>query len=300
MKRWLTAGMLALLTAAAQAQQSFALQELAPGVYAVVDREGRAGANAGVVIGRDAIAVIDSLYREAASRELLSAIRRLSPLPIRYLINTHHHIDHVAGNRLFSEAGATVIAQRQVAGWLHSENRRLLGGERTAPAQRSQVDGLLAPQLGFETALRIDLGGRQLLLRHRRGHTGGDTVVTVSDAPVLFMGDLLWRAAIPNLIDAQTSDWQQTLADYAAMDAATRFVPGHGGVATPQDVADFADYLQQLRSTVQEAGSDSERALSQLRLRFGTLAYFKGLAAANVRDMQAELAGTKRVPPPSD
>jgi glyoxylase-like metal-dependent hydrolase (beta-lactamase superfamily II) len=299
MKRWL-AGLLALLAAAAQAQEHFALQALAPGVYAAIDREGRAGANAGVVIGRDAIAVIDSLYQEAASRELLAAIRKLSALPIRYLVNTHHHIDHVAGNRLFAEAGATVIAQQQVAGWLYSENLRLLGGERITPAQRTQVEGLLAPQLGFETALRIELGGRQLLLRHRLGHTGGDTVVAVSDAPVLFMGDLLWRAAIPNLVDAQTQHWQQTLGSYAAMDDATRFVPGHGGVATPADVRDFADYLQQLRSTVREAGSDSERALTQLRLQFGAKAYFRGLAAANVRDMQAELTGTKRVPPPSD
>lgn len=299
MKRWMVS-VLALLGAAVQAQETFSLQQLAPGVYAVIDREGRAGANAGVVIGRDAIAVIDSLYQEAASRELLAAVRKLSALPIRYLVNTHHHIDHVAGNRLFSEAGATVIAQRQVAGWLHSENLRLLGGERITPAQRSRVEGLLAPQLGYETALRIELGGRQLLLRHRLGHTGGDTVVAVSDAPVLFMGDLLWRAAIPNLVDAQTQDWQQTLGNYAAMDEATRFVPGHGGVATPADVRDFADYLQQLRATVKEAGSDSERALAQLRLKFATLAYFKGLAAANVRDMQAELVGSKRVPTPSD
>jgi len=290
----------ALLTGTAQAQESFTLQQLAPGVYALIDRGGRAGANAGVVIGRDAIAVIDSLYQPEASRELLARVRQLSPLPIRYLINTHHHIDHVGGNRLLADAGATVIAQRQVMGWLHGENLRLLGGERISDEQRARVDGLLPPQLGYEGTLRIDLGDRQLLLQHRLGHTGGDTVVTVSDAAVVFMGDLLWRAAIPNLVDARTEDWTQTLDAYATMDATTRFVPGHGGVATPADVRDFAAYLRQLRSTVQAAGSDSERALAQLRLQFGALAYFKGLAAANVRDMQSELAGTKRVPPRSD
>ncbi len=119
----------------------------------------------------------------------------------------------------------------------------------------------------------------------------------VSVDGVRFMGDLLWRAAVPNLVDADTLQWQQTLQ---RLDGGETYVPGHGGVANAQDLRDFAGYLQRLREIVREAGSDSERALAQLQLQYGSWAYFKGLAAANVRDAQAEREGRKRVPAPAD
>jgi cyclase len=83
----------------------FVLKELAPGVWAAIDRGGRAGANAGFVIGDDGVAVIDSFYRPEAAPALLAEIRKLTPLPIRYVINTHYHIDHVAGDNTFRSAG---------------------------------------------------------------------------------------------------------------------------------------------------------------------------------------------------
>jgi glyoxylase-like metal-dependent hydrolase (beta-lactamase superfamily II) len=268
----------------------FTLQELRPGIFAALDKAGRAGANAGFVIGSEAVAVVDSFFREEAAEALLREIRARTPLPVRYVINTHHHIDHVAGNRVFVQAGALPVVQRNVAAWLLPENERLLGPRMTA-TQRAQLS--LPPAIRYEQRLTLDLGGGRLLeLRHELGHTGGDTVVSVEG--VRFMGDLLWRAAVPNLIDADTLQWQQTLQ---RLDGGETYVPGHGGVATAQDLRDFAAYLQDLREIVREAGSDSERALAQLQLRYGSWAYFKGLAAANVRDAQAEREGRKRVPP---
>lgn len=297
--------LLALAGGAAQAEESaFDLQPLATGVYAVIDRGGSAGANAGVVVGAESIAVIDSLYQEAAARELLAAIRQLSPLPIRYVINTHHHIDHVGGNRVFAEAGATVIAQEQVMNWVRPENLRLMGGDKISEAARAQVEQLHGPRISYAQRLQIDLGGgRRLLLQHQLGHTGGDTVVSVSDAPVHFMGDLLWRRSIPNLVDATPSDWVRTLRAAAQRPDATRYVPGHGQVATPQDVRDFADYLVELeRIVAASTGADEDaraaQALETLRSRYGDWSYFKGLAPRNVRDMLATLKGTKRVPLP--
>lgn len=288
-----------LWVGAARAQQpaEFTLHELAPGVFAAIDREGKAGANAGFVIGADGVAVIDSFFRESAARALLAAIRARTQLPIRYLINTHHHLDHVAGNAVFAEAGAMIVAHRRVAAWLRPENLRLMG-ERLTPELRAQIEALPLPQLGYEDRMSLHLGGgRRLLLRHVLGHTGGDTVVGVSDANVVFMGDLLWRAAIPNLVDARPLLWRSSLAQLASEGSPdTRYVPGHGGVATAQDLQDFADYLAALEKAVQDAGDDSEKALARLAARYGGWAFFRGLAAANVRDQQAELAGRKRVP----
>src|SRR5262245_41835522 len=101
--------LLAAVAGAQPAEPAFKLSELAPGVWAANDQQGRAGANAGFVIGRDAVAVVDSFFRPEATRALLVEIRKLTPLPVRFVINTHHHIDHVGGNAVLAEAGALVI-----------------------------------------------------------------------------------------------------------------------------------------------------------------------------------------------
>lgn len=297
--RLLLLGVLGLLPLRLQALEAtrFSVQELAPGVFAAIDREGRAGANAGFVVGAEAVAVIDSFLHEDAARELLAVIRASTPLPIRYLINTHHHIDHVAGNAVFVQAGARLVAHARAADWQQDENLRLLG-PRLTPALRERIAQLPPPQVRVQAAHALHLGGgRQLLLRHWPGHTGGDLVIQVSDAPVRFLGDLLWQAAIPNLVDARPVAWRATLAALAAEASPELwYVPGHGAPARAQALLDLADYLAALQQAVQEAGADAERALALLKPRFSHWAYFRGLAPANVRDQQAELEGRKRVP----
>src|SRR5215831_19551713 len=110
---------LLLVAAVASAETSvslpFTLKPLGRGVYAAIDdAKGDAGANAGFVIGADGVAVVDTFENEKAARALLSEIRKLTPLPVKFVINTHYHLDHVAGNRVFQDAGAVVIGQRNV------------------------------------------------------------------------------------------------------------------------------------------------------------------------------------------
>jgi len=227
-------------------------------------------------------------------------------LPLRYLINTHHHIDHVAGNAVLVAAGASIIAHRNVQSWQHSENLRLLGGEeKISPAARELLATLPQPQLSYQQALEVELGGRKILLRQFPGHTGGDTVVAVPDAQVLFTGDLFWRRSIPNLIDARSADWVDTLERLVRGRAQTRFVPGHGEVGGSADVQAFRAYLMELRELTEWAWTQGLRGdeaqaqvLKALTEHYGDWAYFKGLAAANVRDALAEKAGSKRVPAP--
>ena len=294
--------LLAPVAHAENAPPFFKLQELAPGVYAAIDSQGRAGANAGFVIGRDAVAVIDSFYRPEATRALLAEIRKLSPLPLRWVINTHHHIDHVGGNAVLAEAGALVIGHRQLAEWQQSENLRLLGA-RAGEREQAQLAGLPAPAVLVEQGLLLELGGRRLMLRHWPGHTGGDLVVSVDG--VAFLGDLFWAAAIPNLIDATVRDWLPTLDALAgSATPATRFVPGHGEVGGPAELRAFRDYLASGLLLAEEINArglpelEAQAALLEaLRERFGERAYFKGLGPANARDLLAERQGRKRVPP---
>jgi cyclase len=291
---------------AADAQPPFVLKQLAPGVYAAIDRGGRAGANAGFVIGDDGVAVIDSFYRPEAAPALLAEIRKLTPLPIRYVINTHYHIDHVAGDNVFRSAGALVVAQRNVRGWIHTENLKFFGAD-PKPEQKALVAGLASPEILVDHDLTLYLGSRRLQLTAWPGHTGGDLAIAVSDAKVVFCGDLLWRRTSPNLIDATVSTWTQTLDAWtrAPGAAALTYVPGHGDVANLSDVRDFRGYLQDVSDTVRKetaAGLTGDAlthtSLDALSARYGAWDGFSRMAPREIPQMAAELAGTKRMPVP--
>lgn len=308
-RRTMMAAALALLPPAARAATPaqgppFVLQQVAPGVYVALDQGARAGANAGFVIGDDGVAVVDSFQYPEAAETLLAEIRKLTPLPLRYVINTHHHIDHVAGNAVFKRAGAVVVAQRNVLGWMRTENLKFFGPDQ--PEQRALVEGLPLPDLLVDSALTIRLGARRLELRALPGHTGGDLVVAVPDASVLFCGDLLWRRTAPSLIDATVSKWIASLSglQHRPGAAAYTYVPGQGDVATLADVGDFERYLEELTAAVRAAmtagakGHDLVAAvLPSLKAKYGSWALFDEGAPREIPFMAAELSGSKRLPP---
>ena len=284
----------------------FVLKQLAPGVWAAIDRGGRAGANAGFIIGDDGVAVVDSFYRPEAAPALLAEIRKLTPLPIRYVINTHYHLDHVAGDKTFTAAGALVVAQRNVRGWIHTENLKFFGPD-PKPEQKALVAGFAAPEILVDHDLVLYLGSRRLELRSWPGHTGGDLVVAVPDAKVLFCGDLLWRRTSPNLIDATVATWTQTLDFWTRAPGAPAltYVPGHGDVATLSDVSDFRSYLQDVSDTVRQetaVGLTGEAlakaSLDALSPKYGAWDGFSRMAPREIPLMAAELSGTKRTPVP--
>ncbi len=97
----------------------------------------------------------------------------------------------------------------------------------------------MLPEIVYETGIDLFLGSRQITVRYMPGHTGGDSVVFVPDANVVFGGDLIWTRHLPNLIDASTRPWIGTLDKLLAEHPAATFVPGHGDVAEGKDVRDF-------------------------------------------------------------
>jgi glyoxylase-like metal-dependent hydrolase (beta-lactamase superfamily II) len=285
----------------------FTLKQLAPGVYAAIDRQWRSGANAGFIIGDDGVAVVDSFQRAESAAALLAEIRRLTPLPIKYVINTHYHLDHVAGDKVFKDAGALVVAQRNVRGWIHTENLKFFGPD-PKPEQKALVEALASPEVLVGQDLVLYLGSRRLEIRSWPGHTGGDLVVMVPDAKVEFCGDLLWRKTSPNLIDATVARWTQTLGtwEHAPDAAGLTYVPGHGDVATLADVTEFHGYLQDVSDTVKAkmaAGLSGDAlvkaSLDSLSAKYGSWEIFSRMAPREIPLMAAELAGTKRVPQPA-
>lgn len=283
----------------------FALHEMGKGVYAAVAvPSSGAGSNAGFVVGTDSVAVIDTFEDPAAAEALLAAIHRITPLPVRYVINTHYHLDHVAGNTVFARAGAVVLAQRNVRAWERSENLKFFG-EHPTPQERRRVATLGLPTVVYRDGLEIYLGGRKLVVRVLPGHTGGDSAVIVPDADVVFTGDLFWNHTLPNLIDANTAEQIASndvfLRDYPA----ATFMPGHGEIGHAPEVRAFRDYLAALRQAVARAqkqgktgGALVAAVLPELKREYGGWGWFDYFIRHNIEQTAAELNGKKRVPQP--
>ncbi len=290
-----------------QENPDFTIKKVGDGVYvAIASDTGKAGSNAGFIIGSNGVVVVDTFQGVAPAQTLLAEIQKLTKLPVRFVVNTHYHLDHTGGNAVFQKAGATILAQRNLRGWLRTENLKFFGAN-PKPEAKAQVEALVLPDMVYTDAVDIYLGNRLVQVRYMLGHTGGDSVVTVPDANVVFGGDLIWQKHLPNLIDATTDAWVKSLEDLLAQHPSATFVSGHGDVATPQDVKDFHDYLVALREAVAKAQGEGKSGqelmnavLPQLQEKYGTWGFFKGFSTHNIQQTAAELKGEKKVPVPAD
>jgi glyoxylase-like metal-dependent hydrolase (beta-lactamase superfamily II) len=282
---------------------NFTIQSIGEGVYAATSGDGsKAGSNAGFIVGSRSVAVVDSFETPEVAKELLAEIRRITDLPVRYVINTHYHLDHTGGNAVFAEAGATIIAHSNVRAWLRTENLKFFG-PAPKPENKAMVEALVLPDVVYSDTLEINLGNRLVQVRYMLGHTGGDSVVFVPDAKVVFTGDLFWQRHLPNLIDASTQPWIQTLDKLLAEQPSATFVSGHGGLGVAVDVRDFRDYLVALREAVARAqsegksGPDLQTAVSAaLKEKYGKWGFYEYFVNRNIDQTAAELKGTKKVP----
>ena len=309
MKRLIFAALLVALSseAAAQAPLPFVLKQVGSGVYAAIDGpEHKAGSNAGFVIGDDGVLVVDAFFTQDAARALVAEIRRLTPKPIRYVVNTHYHADHTGGDQVLRDAGAIIIAHRNVRGWVRTNNINLFG-DRITPDLRARIEALPLPDLVTDKDLTVWLGSRKVVVSTVLGHTGGDLTISVPDAKVLFAGDLLWRRIAPNLIDGSVKEWAATDADFTRLpDAAlTHYVPGHGDVADVKDVEEFRGYLLDLKRLVSAGRTVGHKddvlvqdVAPKLRALHPDWTISDRAIAAEVRYMDQELAGTKKRPVP--
>lgn len=276
--------------------------EIAPGVfvhqgaYAVFAPSNRGDiANLSFVIGRDAVAVIDTGGSAAVGQALRAAIRAVTDKPIRYVINTHMHPDHVFGNAAFANDQPDFIGHHKLARALAARaehylavNGPLLGPEASAGTR------LVAPTRAVHDRLSIDLGERELILEAQpTAHTDNDLTIYDTATGTLFLGDLLFVRHVPAL-DGSIRGWLALIARLEQIPA-KRVVPGHGPpeAAWPEAVQPQKRYLQRIsadvRRMIKEGRSIAEAAATVGLSEKETWLLFDAFNARNVTAAFAEL-----------
>ena len=299
--------LIVVAAAAAQAAPSdttpLAVQRVAPGDYVhfgqvAMTTPDNAGdiANLGIIVGSDAVAVIDTGGSVSVGRRLLLAVRDITQKPVRYVINTHEHPDHVFGNAAFVGPGVTFVGHHDLptemakrgAYYLRSFRDQL--GPPPSPRSRSS-----RRRCWWTTRPRSNLGGRPLLLTawSPPAHTACDLTVLDETTGVLYSGDLVFLQHVP-VIDGSLTGWLSLLPRLAQLPAKI-VVPGHGREVAPwpQALDDERRYFTVLTDDARRlvaAGMPLARAVPEIgRSEHGRWQLFDDYNPRNATDAFSEL-----------
>jgi cyclase len=241
--------------------------EVADGVFAYVQPDGSWWINnTGFLVGPDAVTAIDACSTERRTRGFLDAVARVTPRPVRTLVNTHHHGDHTNGNCLFGDA--TIIAHRHCREAM--EDQRIGGLE----AVFGEVDWgdltVRLPTTTFDDGVELWFGEHGAEVSHigTPAHTVGDAVVWLPAHGVLFAGDLVFNGGTPFVLMGSIAGSLVAL-DRLRQYGATTIVPGHGPVCGPDHLDAIEGYLrwvQQLAAEAETAGIEPLEAARQADL----------------------------------
>ncbi len=311
------------------AQADRRVTKLAEGVYAIEHRSGPPSGNTTVIIGERQVFVVDSCFLPSQAREDIAQIRQWTDKPVAYLLNTHFHNDHNNGNKTYLDAfpSLAIIAHeetkkdmdliqpgniertpQQLAATIATlKQGKLQNGRVLTEDEKKQVQEVLpgmekqeaefktlvyqSPTLTFTDKLNIDLGNREVQVRHLgRGNTPGDAIVYLPREKILVAGDLLVHP-IPYTYDGYPAEWVQTLQNMAQLDADI-IVPGHGpvlhGKAYLYLVTDLLkSAVEQVRVRIRQIGHPGFHSLDEVKGSVD-LKPFRIKFAGDDKDLQAE------------
>ena len=260
---WLAGLVVLASTGVARAQEAPAMVaiKVSPSAWYVQGQSGLGSSanqnfisNAGFIVTAQGVVVIDALGSPQLAQRLIAEVRKVTAQPITHVIVTHYHADHIYGLQAFKALGARVVAHRAARSYLNSDTARL-----RLEASRQE----LAPWVNAQTRLveadewldgdqEMTVGGVRLLIKHvGPSHTPEDLVVYLPQEKLLFAGDLVFRARIPFVGQADSRQWIKALDALLVFDTVA-IVPGHGPVSTAarEDMQLTRDYLIHLRTTM--------------------------------------------------
>lgn len=261
--------------------------ELARGVHMLTG----AGGNMGLSVGEDAVFLVDDQYAPLTPR-ILAAIARITPKPVRFVVNTHWHFDHTGGNEHVGAAGALIVAHDNV-------RRRMSTGGFIEALNRTEPPSSRAalPVVTFAQGVTFHLNGDSLVVTHvPQAHTDGDALVHFTKANVLHAGDTFLSAGLPfvDLSSGGSIDGVIATAEriIAMTNDQTKVIPGHGPLADRARVRAYRDMLVALRERMRrEVGAG--RSLEEVIGMRITEAYREGWPGGHerfVRELYREMS----------
>lgn len=262
-----------------QQYPDFRIDPLAEGVYAAIHQPGgRAISNAGIIDLGDKTILFDVFLSPYATQALLDSIQEMGLSPVKYVINSHYHNDHVRSNQIF-DPSVTIISSRKTQQLIREhEPAEMTEEQQYAPGALLQYDSLVQnhpakkgkefeallmlqgyfkamtesheleitrfPDLAIPTQMTLTGLERSVeLIVMGEGHTPGDLILWMEDEGILFSGDLVFSELHPYLPDGNPDTWKQVLQKMYEM-GVRKVVPGHGPVGDGRDLITMIDYLE--------------------------------------------------------
>jgi cyclase len=234
-------------------------QQLAPNFFALTGSPGTdpghpeaAGGRIGVLTGPDGVFLVDAGYKPLTGK-VITAVRKLSSGPIRFLVNTHEHPDHTGGNPEFAKMGTLIIARDEVRQELVKPLPAAVGDAASATGP-ARLPGLT---FGAGAPLKIYFDDETIdLIPLPAAHTNGDTMIRFEKADVIMIGDIYRNYGYPFVDPSHGGSFRAIIeALDVVMKAAnpgTKLAPGHGTVITRADIAPYREMIVAVSSRVQQ------------------------------------------------
>lgn len=208
------------------------------------------GGNIGLYIGEEEVLIVDSQFAPL-SKKITGAIRKITDLPIKWLVNTHWHGDHAGGNENFASQGAIIVGHRNVLERLSKPSQRM-GRVNPASPEKARTD------VAFEKDVTLNLTGKSIYVHHvDNAHTDGDSFVLFKDENVLHMGDCFFNSRFPFIdlsSDGSVKGYLSAIEGALMMvDDDTVIIPGHGDIADKSDLKAFHKMLSTLIGRMEPA-----------------------------------------------
>jgi cyclase len=237
------------------------VQEVGDGVFAYVQLDGSWGLNnTGFLVGTDGVVVVDTCFTERRSRAFLAAVRGITDLPLRTLINTHHHGDHTHGNWLLPEA--TIVGHTLCRAAIIDSAHAAKG---LFPGVEWGEIPIAPPFVTFDETLHVHVDDLAIELQFMGpAHTTNDVIAWVPERGLLFAGDLVFNGGTPFVVMGSVAGTIAAVERLVGL-APTTIVPGHGAVCGPEVLEDQLDYLRFVQTVARDAVSSGTSALDAAR-----------------------------------
>lgn len=242
--------------------------QTAPRAYAFIQPNG--ATNAGFIVSEEGVLVIDSLMTPSLATRLLSEIRRVSKAPIRYLVDTHYHGDHVFGNQYFVPAPIIghVNCRLELIEKFDANMNRYTSGRPELIPELEQIRMTL-PDVTFEERMNIRLGDREInLIYLGRAHSAGDILLHLPQEGVLYAGDIAFHRILPAFPDGHITKWLAVMEETRKLDFDT-IIPGHGPVGTKQEFDAARELMAHLHGEIRrgfDQGQSEDETARQVDL----------------------------------